>query len=216
MLNNRQIAIIHIAKKQLDLEDDEYRKILQDICKVESSKAINSHTDFLALMLKFEEMGFERLDAKNPIKHNHDDLKDRSNNMATAGQLDKVVRLWKKVTYSQDNWETALHKFLQNKFEVSHRRFLTRKKAITVIEAIKEMVLRNCASEIYDAVRYPSSQDFSANKLLHLYKESKKYIHDETFGIIISALMHSDESLFKKIRDAYRVSTKYLGKKNVG
>ena len=64
---------------------------------------------------------------------------DRGDKMATPPQLRMIKGLWREICYC-DNDEYAsksLRKFLKAKFKVDDIRFLTKNKAIKVIQAIK-------------------------------------------------------------------------------
>jgi len=56
-MNRNQLAVIHIAKKEVGMSDDEYRDLLGSV-GVESSKDLNTKT-FAVVMGHFEKSGFK-------------------------------------------------------------------------------------------------------------------------------------------------------------
>ncbi len=61
MINNRKKAVIHIAKAQTGMTDDEYKALLSSV-GVKSSTALNGKT-FGVIMKKFEKLGFRTTSA---------------------------------------------------------------------------------------------------------------------------------------------------------
>ncbi|MCP3941427.1 MAG: DUF1018 domain-containing protein [Desulfobacteraceae bacterium] len=56
-MNRNQLAVIHIAKKQVGMSEEEYRDLLSSV-SVTSSKKLNSKT-FTIVMNQFEQLGFK-------------------------------------------------------------------------------------------------------------------------------------------------------------
>jgi len=61
MLSRNKIAIIHVAKLEIGLSDGEYRDILNNNFKVESSTKL-SNFQFEKLMIIFKKLGFRQID----------------------------------------------------------------------------------------------------------------------------------------------------------
>src|SRR5437867_2629735 len=57
MLTKKQLQLIHVAKRQLRLDDDDYRAILRAKGGVDSSKDLSAQ-GFEDVMAQFEHMGF--------------------------------------------------------------------------------------------------------------------------------------------------------------
>lgn len=57
MINKKQIALIHMAKKDLNLSDEVYRDILYQCANVHSSKDLNPRT-FEIVIRTLERLGF--------------------------------------------------------------------------------------------------------------------------------------------------------------
>ena len=135
MATNSQIKRIHTLKSILGLEDDLYRDMLFSfgVC---TSKDL-TFTEAGVLLDILETKAVEKnLWKKQPKKY--EDM-DRGDKMATPPQLRMIKGLWREICYC-DNDEYAsksLRKFLKAKFKVDDIRFLTKNKAIKVIQAIK-------------------------------------------------------------------------------
>ena len=135
MATTSQIKRIHTLKSILGLEDDLYRDMLFSfgVC---TSKDL-TFTEAGVLLDILETKAVEKnLWKKQPKKY--EDM-DRGDKMATPPQLRMIKGLWREICYC-DNDEYAsksLRKFLKAKFKVDDIRFLTKNKAIKVIQAIK-------------------------------------------------------------------------------
>ena len=141
-LSHKQIALIHIAKQELGLSEEYYRKLLGEL-GVKSSKELDQ-AGFQRLMNKFELLGFRRQTTK--AKKRGDDVPG----MASEGQKAKIWKLWFLWMGGDEDLAEArrqLRNFLFKRFGVSDVRWLTREKAWDVIEALKAMVARRSDEE---------------------------------------------------------------------
>jgi len=59
-IGRKKKALVHIAKENLDLDDESYRQILKGVAGVESSTELTIE-GFEKVMRRFEEMGFKGL-----------------------------------------------------------------------------------------------------------------------------------------------------------
>ena len=128
ILTRGQLAILHVAKKQLGLDDATYRDMLQSYDGVKSAKDL-SLQGFRQIMNCFVDTGFGTK------------LLERSG-MATPGQIRKIYASWWALSgsyYEEGQERTSLGGFLKKRFAVSHEQFLTFQKATAVIEAIKRI-----------------------------------------------------------------------------
>jgi len=62
MISNKKKAVIHVAKAQVGMTDDEYRDLLASVGAA-SSKDLTTQS-FVALMTRFEKMGFKTTSAR--------------------------------------------------------------------------------------------------------------------------------------------------------
>ena len=131
-LQKRHLAIIHIAAKQLGLDDEAYRNVLETQAGVRSAKDLN-HRGFRAVMKHFEACGFRRRSTALPSNRSR---------MATARQIRKIYAQWATLEgcwYETGNYWKTLRGFLKKRFRVKHEKFLTVGKAVQVIEALKSI-----------------------------------------------------------------------------
>lgn len=123
---NRDLAKIHMAKKQLNLGEEEYRAILLGRGG-HSSSANLDHEGRTKVLAYFKQLGFK-------------DLKP-------FGQVEKIEWLWRKVGEAgvlRDTSKAALLAFVGRNTSagVSHLKFLPVTEASKVIEALKAMLNR--------------------------------------------------------------------------
>lgn len=121
-LTHKQIALIHVAKSLVGMDEATYRTFLRAHAGVDSSKDL-SKAQFNEVMTAFEGMGFAR--------------KERRIGMASAAQIGKIRALWAQA--ARNPTPQALRLFIERRFGVSSPEFLTRYRAQEVIEGIKRM-----------------------------------------------------------------------------
>jgi len=127
-----QLAVIHLAKKQLGFDDEVYRAILKRFGNVESAKDL-TNSGFDQVMAYFTSLGFRSDWTKKTFGHR--------SGMATPAQITKVRNMWDAFTGRNDD-HAALNKWLERTFKVSALRFLTKEKAQSAITALKSMTDR--------------------------------------------------------------------------
>lgn len=135
MATPSQIKRIHILKSLLGLDDDLYREMLMSfgVC---SSKDL-TFTE-ASVMLDILETRAEERNLWKRMPKQYEDL-NRDSKMATPPQLRMIKGLWREICYFDNNEfaNKSLRKFLKTKFKVDDINFLTKTKAIKVIQAIK-------------------------------------------------------------------------------
>ena len=134
-LSRKQTALIHVAKKQLGMADDDYRAILRQEAGVDSSRDLNSH-GFEAVLRRFEALGFTSSARPPQFGERH--------GMASPAQVDFLRSLWRQYTNGQGD-DRSLGKWLQRTIKVSDIRFVTYGDAFKAITALKAMVKREAA-----------------------------------------------------------------------
>lgn len=135
-INNRQKALLHVAKTELRLDDDDYRALLYAEAGVESSKDLDLQ-GFERVLARFEQLGF-RVKRRAP----HGRARNRDPHaLVTPAQLKKLGDL-----YQELGWE-------KNRQVGFNRRVCgrpwpqTRADANKVIEALKKMLARGYSGE---------------------------------------------------------------------
>lgn len=126
----KQIALLHVAKKQLGLDDDTYRAVLERVTGCDSAADL-TQPGFTAAVKYFTAMGFRstRSYGYRPT-------------MATPPQVDLIRSLWAKFLGREDENDTELNKWLDRFHKVSSLRFVDNKKAAKVISALRAMISR--------------------------------------------------------------------------
>ncbi|MCF8468010.1 MAG: regulatory protein GemA [Sneathiella sp.] len=130
-LSNKQISLIHIAKNQLKLSEQQYRETLH-IGGAETSKKLDQ-LGFEIVMQILIAKGFKNEFNKSFFGHRI--------GMASPAQLYFIRKLWDEYTDGAGT-EADLAKWLENSFKVSALRFLTSGHAQKVITALKKMKSR--------------------------------------------------------------------------
>lgn len=134
--SRKQLALIAVARKAAQLDEDAYRALLMRGCGVESARELDA-TGFDLLMREFRRFGFESDFCKANL--------GARPGMATPGQVALIRRLWAEFTDGEGD-DGSLGKWLESKFKVSALRFLPRDRANKVIHALKAMVAKRKAA----------------------------------------------------------------------
>ncbi|HML92213.1 regulatory protein GemA [Methyloceanibacter sp.] len=125
----KQISVVHLAKKRLELDNSTYRAVLMKYAGTESAKDLDQ-AGFERVMSHFNRLGFRSDWLKRTYGHRQ--------GFASPRQIDLIRNLW--VEWSDEGNETGLDHWLERKFGVSALRFATpavAHKAITALKAMK-------------------------------------------------------------------------------
>lgn len=131
-LDKSKLALIHVARKQLGMEEDVYRAMLFHVAGVNSSRDLDD-TGFDLIMRHFETIGFQS-------DWNRANLGYRRG-MASPGQVALLRDLWSTFT-SGTGTDASLGKWLEGRFKVSALRFLTAEVARKAIGALQKMTAK--------------------------------------------------------------------------
>ena len=112
-----QKAILHVAKAQLALDDDTYRRVLGKCAGVTSSTELDQ-AGFTAVMGFLEYAGFRPMKADGPSY-------GQRAGFASSGQIDLIRTLWRELHRSAELDQAALDGWLKKWFKISSLRFLT-------------------------------------------------------------------------------------------
>ena len=130
-LTRKQTALIHVAKTQLGLSDDDYRAVLRDEAGVDTSRDLDND-GFDTVMERFRALGFRPTVAPPAYGHRA--------GMATPAQVSYIRSLWQEYTEGVGD-DRSLGKWLQRTVKVSDLRFVSvaaARKAITGLRAMVE------------------------------------------------------------------------------
>lgn len=146
---NANLAKIHIAKKELRMDDTAYRALLHRITKKTSSGKM-SHGEQLKVIAEFKRLGFKprptafankSMDAALKKR----DGKSRFRKSSTNPHIRKVWALAKVLDdrdYWMLPWKKALAKFVKKETGIDDPDWLDTKQASQVIEALKAIIGR--------------------------------------------------------------------------
>lgn len=140
-ISKSQIAVIHIAKKQLGFEDDMYRAILQKLGGVESAKDLDA-AGFKTVMEYFNSFGFKSTWRERTYG-------ERAG-MASPRQVEMILKLWNEYTGADDRH--ALNKWLERTCKVSALAFLPSKAAQAAITGLNKMIARRNPGRVQQKV----------------------------------------------------------------
>ena len=139
VLPKSKLAILHIAKKQLGLDDQTYRDALEAYGGVRSSAGLD-YKGFVAVVKHFEKCGFQSDFSKRKATAQKTPQTKRPGS-ASDKQIRMIYALWFGMPsyYEKGKEYAALRGFLQKRFRMAHENFLTFQKAHAVIEALKKI-----------------------------------------------------------------------------
>lgn len=129
-LHPKRIALLHVAKKQLSMSDDDYRALLNRVAGVNSSTLLTAEA-FERLMLELKRLGFTSSSASKQF--------GQRPGMASPAQIALMRQLWRRYYKDDDRNEVALNRWLFKFHGVSALRFIDEKKANAVLVALKRM-----------------------------------------------------------------------------
>jgi phage gp16-like protein len=132
------LAKIHIAKKELGLDEETYREMIGKAvgnANLRSSKDL-SNEQALKLIRYFKDKGW--VPKSKPKKYDGDKGDFYS---ASPAIKRKIEAMWHDI-YRGNEETKHLRQFLFNHFKVSDIRFLDRRTAYDAVEALKNMVGR--------------------------------------------------------------------------
>ncbi len=129
MIDQKKLALIAVARKKLNMHDDDYRALLQRAGSVSSTKELAA-AGFAALMDEFGKLGFESTAAMEKRREPY-----REGGHATYAQRSLIRRLWQEYKGEEDT--AGLRRWLQSHFKVSDPRFLDSETTRRAIAALK-------------------------------------------------------------------------------
>jgi phage gp16-like protein len=129
-LSKQRKAVIHVAKAQLHMADEDYRAMLARVAGVRSSNELDD-AGFERVMSELERLGFRTV--KRPSQA------ERPEGMATAQQIGRIRGLWK--AYSTADDDLALGRWLEKHFHTSNVRFLESWRAGKAISVLEKMAV---------------------------------------------------------------------------
>lgn len=126
--------MIHVAKAQLAMTDEDYRALLARVAGVSSSADLDD-PGFEAVMAEFERLGFRSAKHRAPA--------GQREGMATPAQVGRIRALWK--AYTGDYDEPGLERWLEVHLHASSLRFLDAWRAGKAVAILEGMVAKKRA-----------------------------------------------------------------------
>lgn len=127
------ISLLHVAKRQLDLDDDMYRALLERSAGVRSATELDER-GFVAALRELERCGFQRPPV--PVKC----AADRTER-PTDAQWHRLETLAQKVGY-EGLTDLRFVRWIEARCKVSHPQFLDSAGAQNVISALNQRLKR--------------------------------------------------------------------------
>ena len=128
------IQLIHVGKKQLGLDDELYREVLENTTGKSSSKLL-TEAQLEAVLDRMKQLGFT-VESKD---------KTGVQNLADDVQSKLIRHLWLQLHSAgqiRNGSEQALAKFVENRVHVSALQFLSSKHADMIINHLREWCKR--------------------------------------------------------------------------
>ena len=123
------IQLIHIAKSQIGLSDEDYRAVLESTAKKTSCSEMTLF-ELNEVLKAMKKLGFK-------VKK----LETREEEIgwdASKAQMDYIKGMWELV--ARDKSDRALYKFIKRITGADHPRFMTAKDSQKVIIALRKML----------------------------------------------------------------------------
>jgi hypothetical protein len=134
-IGDAKVRLIHVARRQLGLQEEDYRAILKLYGQVEHAAEL-CLPGFNLVMTRFGELGFRSTSPRRPAAPRL--------GMASPGQVALIRALWTDYTVGKGT-EAELGKWLEGHFTISAVQFLTADTAPKVIGALRAMNKRRAA-----------------------------------------------------------------------
>lgn len=143
MSTRAQLALIHIAKKELHLTEEIYRDILYCLFQKESARGL-APDEVARLINHFKWLGWRPVSGGVGCQSNKPVSAKSApsvsaNSLATPAQQSKIVAMWMTGReIHKKNMESLCH-FLNNRFHVPDLRHIKARQVTAIIMAIRRM-----------------------------------------------------------------------------
>jgi hypothetical protein len=141
MISKKQVALIHVAKARLCMQDDDYKALLLRVAGVQSSVQLDAR-GFEAVLAEFGRLGFE---AERPNSAAPVPFSGVRPGMLTNAQAALIRSLWAEYKGTPQQDDAALGRWLDHSFGISALRFVLYEDARRIVAALKAMKKRQRA-----------------------------------------------------------------------
>ena len=151
MPTRAQLALIHIAKKELHLTEEIYRDILYCLFQKESAKDL-APDEVARLVNHFKWLGWRPVpggagrQSNKPVSAKPAPSVS-ANSLASPAQQSKIVAMWMTGREIHQKTMESLRHFLNNRFHVPDLRHIKARQVTAVITAIRRMSLPHNAGQ---------------------------------------------------------------------
>lgn len=132
-ISKEQIKLLHVAARELNLDDDLYREILRQEARVQSSKDLD-WAGFDRVMKRFKKLGFKKTGKpyrpSPPVSYNDPDA------LITEGMTLKIQKLYKEIGFDLKRQRAFSLRVCKRPWPQ------TRAEGNMIIEALKQMAAR--------------------------------------------------------------------------
>lgn len=135
MIDRSKLAVVHVARKELRLDEDQYRALLRAECGVESAAQLDDAM-FSRLMKRFEKLGF----VSTAKQQRRDRRVRRPAALITTEQQALIDQLFRKLGWDEPSRRMGFSKRCCRKSFPQ-----TRGDANRVIEGLKAILAREAA-----------------------------------------------------------------------
>lgn len=132
MPTEKQLGLIHVAKKKLGLDEETYLHILKEAGGVKSAKDLDNY-GFEEVLAYLNRLGFRSTSSARHF--------GRRAGMASPSQIGLIRQLWAEWAGGEDP-EKGLNAWLERSYHVSALRFLPADKAGKAITGLRAMLKR--------------------------------------------------------------------------
>jgi hypothetical protein len=133
------IQILHVAKRECQLDDEAYRAVLSGACGMESASDIKTWKEYNAVLTAFKNLGFHvqsKTSKKSGLKNPDTEIK-RNPGWITARQEYYIRGLWDLASRKKD--EPSVRAIIKRIAKVDDIRFMRRGDATKVILALRDI-----------------------------------------------------------------------------
>jgi len=128
----REIRLIHVAKRELALDDETYRAMLWSVARVKSSSELD-WTGRKKVLDHMKARGFKiKIGGNKPANRSADDKRDKR-----YGKARKLFSLLAEAGEVTHNTDTAFNAYIKRQTAMEHWRFLNGFQINTLIESLK-------------------------------------------------------------------------------
>lgn len=131
-INDRKVALIHVARRQLGLTEADYRSILNLFGGVSHTAELDIK-GFTAVMARFNALGFNSTSPRRPLPMRV--------GMASPTQTSLIRQLWAECT-AGNGTGSDLGKWLERQFGISSLNFVKAELAPRIIGGLKAMKVK--------------------------------------------------------------------------